>query len=39
MKPDNLHMVGSSGMMKMTDSVLAILASKGVIEKAGKTEY
>ena len=39
MKPDNLHMVGPSGMMKMTDSVLAILASKGVIEEAGKTEY
>ena len=28
MKPDNLHMVGPSGMMKMTDSVLAVLASK-----------
>ena len=39
MKPDNLHMVGPSGMMKMTDSVLAVLASKGVIEEAGKTGY
>ena len=32
-------MVGPSGMMKMTDSVLAVLASKGVIEEAGKTGY
>ena len=32
-------MVGPSGMMKMTDSVLAVLASTGVIEEAGKTGY
>ena len=38
-KPDNLHMRGPSGMMKMTDSVLAVLAKTGVIEEAGPTGY
>ena len=38
-KPDNLHMRGPSGMMKMTDSVLAVLARTGVIQEAGPTGY
>ena len=38
-KSDNLHMRGPSGMMKMTDRVLAVLARTGVIEEAGPTGY
>ena len=38
-KPDNLHMVGPSGMMKMTDSILAVLASSGIIAEAGPPGY
>ena len=38
-KPDNIHMVGPSGKMKMTDSILAVLASAGIIEEAGATGY
>ena len=38
-KPDNIHMVGPSGMMKMTTSILAGLASSGIIEDAGPSGY
>ena len=38
-KPDNIHMIGPSGMMKMTDSILAVLASTGIIEDAGPSGY
>ena len=37
--PDQLHLKGSSGMMKTTDSVLAGLASTGLIADAGPTGY
>ena len=39
LKPDNLHLRGPSGRMKMTDSVLAVLASMGIIPEAGPTGY
>ena len=38
-EPNNLHMVGPSGMMKMTDSILAVLVSSGIIAEAGPTGY
>ena len=38
-KPDNVHMVGASGKMKMTDSILAALYSSGIIKEAGPTGY
>ena len=38
-KPDNLHLRGCSGMMKTTDSILAVLESTGVIQEAGPTGY
>ena len=38
-KPDNLHMVGPSGKMKMTDSILAVFATCGIIKEAGPTGY
>ena len=38
-KPDNIHMIGPSGRMKMTDSILAVLASTGIIEDAGPSGY
>ena len=37
--PDQLHLKGSSGMMKTTDSVLAGLAAAGLIDNAGPTGY
>ena len=37
--PDQLHLKGSSGMMKTTDSVLAGLAAAGLIDDAGPTGY
>ena len=38
-KPDNIHMIGPSGMMKMTDSILAALAGAKIIKDAGPTGY
>ena len=38
-KPDNIHMVGPSGKMKMTDSILAGLARFGIIQEAGPTGF
>ena len=37
--PNQLHLKGSSGMMKTTDSVLAGLAAAGLINDAGPTGY
>ena len=38
-RPDQLHLKGSSGTMKTTDSVLAGLASAGLITDASPTGY